>query len=137
MGVKRKVSNSKKSNYKCKDDIPNLREESLNDNLNDEIMYRNDLKQQKNKSSMHYDLTRINKECFKRNMTQKRVSFELFFLESDDLFESKSLKSRMADVAKRSSKELQSWFYDRVVENELPQTWEEFKTEIILYCTDS
>lgn len=52
-------------------------------------------------------------------------------LEGEDFFEEKSLKSKMTQVVKLGVKELNNWFYERGVSDNLPRSWKEFKEAIV------
>lgn len=45
-------------------------------------------------------------------------------------------REKMTGCVKRSTKEIVDWFYELGVEERLPKKWEEFKEELIVYCTE-
>ncbi|KCZ82226.1 hypothetical protein H312_00249, partial [Anncaliia algerae PRA339] len=56
---------------------------------------------------------------FKRGMEARAIKRMLFMMEGDDEFERKSLRNKMTDVMRKSSKEVQENFYDLGIENKL------------------
>ncbi|KCZ76970.1 hypothetical protein H311_02025, partial [Anncaliia algerae PRA109] len=71
---------------------------------------------------------------FKRSMDEKAVKRSLFILEGEEGFEDKSLRGKMTEVIKRSSKELQDSFYDLGIKGELMVDWDSFKHYIVEFC---
>jgi hypothetical protein len=80
---------------------------------------------------------RIQETIFKRGMGEKAVKLELFMIEGEDNFESKSLRGKMNGVVMKSSVEMKERFYDMGVEGELPKTWDLFKDFVIGFCIES
>ncbi|KCZ76320.1 hypothetical protein H311_02684 [Anncaliia algerae PRA109] len=72
---------------------------------------------------------------FSKNLEEKDVKRYLFILEGEEKFEKLTLRNKMTMVMKRAEKELQNWYFERGSQDELPKTWEEFKVEILRYCT--
>ncbi|KCZ77538.1 hypothetical protein H311_01444 [Anncaliia algerae PRA109] len=73
---------------------------------------------------------------FERNILLKEVKVELFMIECCDEFEMISLRNKMLQVIRRSSDELKEVIYDLGVKEELPPSWEEFKSLIIEFCSE-
>ncbi|KCZ73864.1 hypothetical protein H311_05175, partial [Anncaliia algerae PRA109] len=72
---------------------------------------------------------------FCKNLIEKEVKKFLFILEGEEKFEKLTLRNKMTLVIKNAEEELKDWFYEKGSEDDLPKTWEEFKVEIIRYCT--
>ncbi|KAF9756175.1 hypothetical protein NGRA_3292, partial [Nosema granulosis] len=74
---------------------------------------------------------------FVNNMTEKEVKKrELFMLECETDFEKLPLRTRMMMVIKKSVPKLKDWFYEKGTDGNLPDTWEDFKTQIVDLCTE-
>lgn len=78
----------------------------------------------------------INTEIvFTRNHQEKTIKRELFVLEGEEKFEKLTVRNKMTLVVKRGDDAFQDWFYSMGAEDKLPRSWEEFKIEVIRYCT--
>lgn len=73
---------------------------------------------------------------FKRGMDERSVRRMMFIMEGEDNFELRSLRSKMTEVIKKSSKNLQDDFYEKGVDGKLPENWEAFKVYVEEYCTE-
>ena len=75
------------------------------------------------------------KIIFKKNMEEIDVKISLFLIEGEVGFLSLALREMMTEIVKRSSKEIQMWFYESGIEGNLPSDWESFKKSLIELCT--
>jgi hypothetical protein len=69
-------------------------------------------------------------------MSERSVRKEIFLIEGIFGFYELPLRNKMNETILRSSVELQDFFYELGIENDLPNTWEEFKTLIVEFCTE-
>lgn len=67
-------------------------------------------------------------------MLEKKVKLELFLLEGERGFDELTLRSKMTEVVKLSDNEFRSIFYDKGIDESLPNCWEDFKKMLIEYC---
>ncbi|MGL5706922.1 MAG: reverse transcriptase domain-containing protein [Aeromonas sp.] len=51
-------------------------------------------------------------------------------------FDNWSLRSKMTEIMRESSDELQEQYYEMGIENNLPHTWEEFKEFVVGFCVE-
>ncbi|KAF9761170.1 hypothetical protein NGRA_2812, partial [Nosema granulosis] len=87
-------------------------------------------------SSDSQNSTAVPMVVFVNNMTEKEVKRELFMLECETDFEKLTLRTRMMMVIKKSVPKLKDWFYEKGTDENLPDTWEDFKTQIVDLCTE-
>ncbi|KCZ81850.1 hypothetical protein H312_00749 [Anncaliia algerae PRA339] len=73
---------------------------------------------------------------FKRGMELRTIKRMLFIMEGEDGFEQRSLRSKMTEVIKNSSREIQDNFYDSGIENKLARDWDSFKKHIEEFCSE-
>jgi hypothetical protein len=71
---------------------------------------------------------------FARGVLEMKVRRELFILEGDDSFEMRTIRGKMTEVIKRSSEELKEHFYEKGVQNQLPDNWTDFKEFVVDFC---
>ncbi|KAF9760688.1 hypothetical protein NGRA_3052 [Nosema granulosis] len=81
--------------------------------------------------------TAVQRCVFRRNMKEREVKREVFMLEGDENFEALTLRSKMTLLVKRSSDDVKNWFYDMGIEENLPDSWNEFKKSLIDHCCGS
>jgi hypothetical protein len=74
---------------------------------------------------------------FTRDQTELDIKKAFFILEGEERFEKLSLRNRMKMVVKKSESELLDWYYELGARDELPKTWDEFKTAVLDFCTRS
>ncbi|KCZ74227.1 hypothetical protein H311_04809, partial [Anncaliia algerae PRA109] len=73
---------------------------------------------------------------FRRGEEERSVRRSLFIIEGEEGFEEKSLRSKMTEVIRSSSRGLQDRFYELGIENRLPKDWEAFKNFIVEFCAE-
>lgn len=114
----------------------NLGGKPLNDDLDSEIVCKSVLTTANVNGKSHYTTGSFQTTTLKRNMKRKEVLMELFLIESEENFESKSFKTKIAEVAKRGDKMFKDWFFEKLTNDEFPKIWEEFTDVIVNYCTN-
>ncbi|KAF9744815.1 hypothetical protein NGRA_3572, partial [Nosema granulosis] len=87
-------------------------------------------------SSEPQNLTAASTLVFTNNMTEKEVKRELFILECESEFDNIPHKTKMMMVIKKSDSKLKDWFYEKGTDGTLPDTWEDFKAQIVDLCME-
>ncbi|MGL5708136.1 MAG: reverse transcriptase domain-containing protein [Aeromonas sp.] len=135
MGSSKRISNNK--SYKdARSASSNLGGKPLNDDLKSEMVCKSELTTANVNRKTHYVSGSLQMTVFKRNMSRKEVLLELFLIESEENFEKRSLKSQIAEVAKRGDDDFKDWFFDKITNNDFPNSWEEFSNVIVKFCTN-
>ncbi|MGL5709134.1 MAG: reverse transcriptase domain-containing protein, partial [Aeromonas sp.] len=93
---------------------------------------------QKNKMDMAENESNVSRNnfIFKRGVEERIIRRELFLYEYDERFEERSLKIKMIEIIKRSSEELKEVFYQLGIDDNIPSSWENFKSFIIDFCLE-
>ena len=73
---------------------------------------------------------------FMKNMDEKTVRIRLFLIEGERNFEVMSLREKCTIVAAKGDTKFQEWFVETGTNEKLANNWENFKTQVIEYCTN-
>ncbi|KAG0435277.1 hypothetical protein DMUE_4800 [Dictyocoela muelleri] len=71
---------------------------------------------------------------FSRNMKDKMVKIEIFMIESEDSFETLSLRSQMTRLVRNGNVDIKNWYYKMGADGTIPSTYDEFKSRFIDFC---
>lgn len=74
------------------------------------------------------------KEILFKGLTEKQVRAEIWIIEGEDNFLERGIRSQLSRIAKYGDRLFKEWIVDRGCSNNCPESWEEFKPQIINYC---
>lgn len=90
---------------------------------------------EKNGATLFEHFSESQKQMIKTSMEEKTIKMILFILEGERGFANLTPREKMTEAIKRGTKNIQNWFFELGVEEQLPETWETFKKMLIEFCS--